>query len=81
MLKVLCSYCHILLHAGTDRAIQIPDDIDLEEKREESVTSNVTSVADILHDPPEGVITLKNKQRTGVTVEQSEADSTLDFYT
>ena len=66
---------------GTDRAVQIPDDLDLGEKNgEESATSHVTSVRDILHNQPEGVITLENKQGAEVTVEQSEADSTLDFY-
>ena len=75
------SHSCFVFFTGTDRAVQIPDDLDLGEKnREENATSHVTSVRDILHDPPEGVITLGNQQGAEVTVEQSEADSTLDFY-
>ena len=79
-LKIFMVACFCI--PGTDRAIQIPDEFDLEESHV-TVTSSLTNQTAVpnAYGPPEGEITLENKQhRAGTAVEKSEADSTLDFY-
>lgn len=62
---------------GTDRAVQIPDNFDIEESDKECVTSHVTSVPDVIHEPPEREITWKNKEQEKSETEPGES---LDFY-
>ena len=79
---------NVFRNPGTDKAIQIPEALELEEShvtmaspstnQTSSVRSHVTAVPNAL-EPPEGEITLDSKQQKDTAaVEKSEAS--LDFY-